>query len=933
MWYNIAGTIPLRAERVLKMKESGGNPEVFGIFTILDTKLHRPRLSDDLIDRPHLLARLDRGIKRRLTFISAPAGFGKTTLASAWLQNLGRLAAWLSLEEADSHPVSFVRYVVAALQVLAPDACKATLGLFQLPSLPPVDLVATTLINDIGGIPDPFVLVLDDYHAIQDGAVHRVVARLLDHMPRQMHLVIITRQDPPLPLARLRARGEINEIRAGDLRFNRKEAQHLLEQTVGEKLSEEVVAALESRTEGWAAGLRLAALSMRGKTDHAYFVRAFSGCNRSVVDYLADEVISRQPPAVQLFLMRTSVLNRFCAFLCDAVAGDIETLGSSQEVLDRLERSNLFLVPLDDERGWYRYHHLFQDLLYQRLQQFTSRQEIASLRTRASRWLADHGYIEEALQYALDAGDVGGAAQLVERNIHQLLNRDQWPQLEKWLQMLPEDEVLQRPALILGRAWVLHFRAQWPGVVSMLRQAESVLDSREGELDQTVLRSLRGEIDILWSHIFYWEGSTARCIEFAQRALERLPQQLYVRGFAMSTLGLAYQAAGRGRDAVQVIHRAIDGEKMPKSIYDSRLLLALAVNYLAMADLGAVERVAQHLLQWSLEGQFLVSLCWANTLLGMVGYERNHLEAAARHFSAVIDNCHRTNNYSLANHYSLRDSLFGLALTYQAQGWVDKVSRVVNQLYAFALETGNVNHLPVIQSFQARIALLQGNAGPGLSWLRGTEVVIDNRPMHTFEIPALTKVKVLLADGTEASLREAGEVLGRLLKTAEAQHNTRVIIEILALQALVMDARGRTGESLTVLQKALQMAAPGGLVRTFLDLGPPVAGLILRFPAAQRTPFMRKLLDAFHGAGAAGRGEVQEMPPGRGGMVEPLSGRELEVLKLIGRRFSNKEIAQKLVISPGTVKLHTINIYRKMNVHSRREAMQRAQAFGILPPD
>ena len=406
-----------------------------------------PRVTGDLINRHHLIERLNRGLDRGLTLICAPAGFGKTTLACMWLQDCARPAAWLSLDENDSDLRVFLSYLVAAIQTVFPDACPTTLGFLRAPQLPPLDLVATTLVNDIADLPESFILTLDDYHAIQDNTMHELVATLIGKLPRNAHLVLASRVDPPWPLASLRAGRQMMELRADDLRFTLDEAQVFLERVVGVKLTIETVATLEGRTEGWIAALRLAALSMRGETDHAAFVQSFKGTHRDMTDYLTTEVLSQQPQPIQDFLLRTSILDRFCAPLCDAILDDRRSAideepsssliglsssvagpsSPSQAILDELDQANLFLVPLDHERRWYRYHHLFQDLLRRRLQAQMNAEELASLHSRASAWLRDNGLIEEALRHAMAAGDLEGAAQLVEDSRHDLLNREDWP--------------------------------------------------------------------------------------------------------------------------------------------------------------------------------------------------------------------------------------------------------------------------------------------------------------------------------------------------------------------------------------------------------------------------------------------------------------------------------------------------------------------------
>lgn len=437
--------------------------------TLILTKLNIPRLSDDLVNRPHLLERLNRGLDRKLTLISAPAGYGKTTLAVIWLQDCPLRVAWLSLDEDDSDLVVFLTYLVAAVQNIFPDACPQTQSLVKAPQLPPVDYIATTFIDEINDLLQDlsassgpgFILVLDDFHTVHNDLINQLLTKVVNNLPLQMHLVICTRIDPHLPLASLRVHRHMMEIRTPDICFSQEEVNTYLEQVLGEKQSSETAALLEEKTEGWVAGLRLAALSMRSINDPAAFVTNFKGVHHNIMDFLVNEVLARQPKAVNDFLLQTSPLKRFCVPLCEAVTDF--NLDESQEILAEIELQNLFLVPLDFERGWYRYHHLFQDVLHGRLQDRFSREEVEILHRKASAWLARNGFIGEALRHALASGAVIEAAQLVEENRHSALNREDWPTLERWLDMLPEEIIQRNPALLLAKAWVLDIRGQLGG--------------------------------------------------------------------------------------------------------------------------------------------------------------------------------------------------------------------------------------------------------------------------------------------------------------------------------------------------------------------------------------------------------------------------------------------------------------------------------------
>jgi LuxR family maltose regulon positive regulatory protein len=485
-----------------------------------------PPVSADLIHRPHLIERLNQGLNRssRVTLISAPAGYGKTTLAAAWLQDSPQPVAWLSLDEQDSDLVVFVDYFIAAIRTLFPEACPLTQGLCHAPQLPPLDFVATTLINEIADIRTSFFLVLDDYHAIQAEAIHQILSKLIEYLPWQMHVVIASRIDPPLLITRLRARQHITEIRAPELSFSRGEVRAYVQRALGEQVSRATADLLHQKTEGWIASICLVVFSMHASDNPMASVESIRGVDRYVMDYLVEEVLARQPPAMLDFLLKTSLLDRLCGPLCDAVADIADPVRNSQSYLEWLEQANLFVMPLDNERKWYRYHHLFRELLYNRLKQQAGDEDLATLHVKASVWLADNGFISQALQHALSAANVPQAAKLVEQHRLELLNREDWHTLEKWLNNLPEEIVSQRPALLLSRAWIMGYHFQLAEMVPILEQAEQRLDRGDVALSDRDDRALRGEIDALrsgiWATLY---NDTQYTIECAERALKSLP--------------------------------------------------------------------------------------------------------------------------------------------------------------------------------------------------------------------------------------------------------------------------------------------------------------------------------------------------------------------------------------------------------------------------
>jgi len=677
-------------------------------ITLLQTKLNIPRVTSDLVDRPHLLERLNHGLDRNLTLISASAGYGKTMLAAAWLQDSSKPVAWLSLDEDDSDLIVFLNYVVAAIRTIFPGACSQTQSLRQAPQVPPVEYIANTFINEISDLSkddstDPgFILVLDDFHTIHNDLINQLLTRLIIHLPTQIHLVICSRTDPQFPLARLRVRQQMTEIRTPDLCFSQEEVHTYLEQSLGDKSSSEIAALLEEKTEGWIAGLRMAVLSMLNIDDPMAFVRSFKGDHHNVVDFLVDEVLSSQSQAEQDFLLKTSILDRFCVPLC-AIVTD-QSLDESQEILAKIERQNLFLVPLDYERGWYRYHHLFQELLHRRLQGQLSKKGIVTLHSKASSWLAANRFLEEALHHSLAARDVEGAALLVEQNRHDSMNREDFNTL----------------------------RNEIGGIPPLLQAAETHL-SAGADVGAEYTRSLQGEIDALWSVILAWNGQGKQALERALNAMERLPAAYaFARSFAMLILALAYQMTGQTETALRTLNDFLAEVGLPKTVI-VRLLIGQAYIHIRAGNLRQASWSLQQLKQIADEAGLTVSMVIADWLLGRISYEWNHLETARQHLAAVFE-LRFGGNYGM-----VCDSTMSLALTNMAQGELDKSDETMAALRKFALETGIMEKLPTIDSFEARLALLRGDLQPAIRWVETTPLDIPTG--YTFvwlELPIIS---------------------------------------------------------------------------------------------------------------------------------------------------------------------------------------------------
>ncbi|MCB0175782.1 MAG: hypothetical protein KDJ97_35085 [Anaerolineae bacterium] len=911
---------------------------------LLRTKLHRPEPGPGHIPRPHLLNYLNHNSQRKLTLVSAPAGFGKTTLMAEWLQIGPRQVAWLSLDEADRNFVRFMRYIVAALQTIWPAMGLDLMSLLRAPKLPPVPYLATSLINDLVDRPEPFVLVLDDVHLVESAEITQFLEMVIEYFPPQGQLVLITRVDPSLPLARLRARSHMAEIRATELRFDAIEIDAFLKQRQPDTLlSPEAIATLVERTEGWITGVQLAYLSLYHHPDPTRFVEQFAGTDRYVMEYLVDEVLSRQPPNVRSFLLRTSILDQICASLGEALmevevedtfqpTGDEvrettnEARPTTETILETIRQANLFLIPLDTEAKWYRYHHLFQSLLEHWLQTRCSAQAIAALHAQAGRWLAGQGYIEEALDHILAAGELEQAAQLVEKHRHKLLNKGQVIILAQWLEKLPEPLIERRSALLLARAWVYRHRHGAPsGYAALLPQIEALLHHQPHTAE---VEALWGELYSLQSGWSYFQGDGQRAIRQAEQGLSKTPpDQTFVRGNSVVNLSIAYRLVGRGEEAKHELIQALHENHEQSPTYALRLYTPLNTVYLGDADFFRMAQTGAYQLKLAEKEGLTIEIGWGNIFCGGAAYEHNDLAAAAHYFSRITER-----PYSV-EYLTYSEAAYGLVMTYLAQDQLDQANWVVDQLVELMLAQNRQPNPLLADWLQVRLALRKGDIRAARRLVLPPTFEPERESMMgLMDGQGRTLAKLRLAQRTAVSLAEAARILQQLLSVADACFNNWRKIEILAMQALVDEAQGAQERALERLTQAVTLGQPGGVIRTFVDLGPHLVPLLQALATRKVAPtYIAAILAAFPAsdlrAPSAPRPDHSSAPE----LIEPLTDRELEILDLLVQRYTNKEIARRLVISPFTVKKHTTNIYQKLQVKGRRQAVAKAKEFDLVP--
>ena len=906
--------------------------EIRAMYTsLLTTKFYRPPVSPKLVPRPHLIRRLEEGLQlgHRVTVISAPAGFGKTTLLSDWLSQTGRPVAWLSLDEGDNDPTRFLAYLIVALQRIDPTIGQTAQAMLQAPrgASQPEPLL-TTLINDIVATAEPFILVLDDYHVIEATAIHKAVSFLLDHMPpveQGLHLVIATRADPPLPLARLRGRGQMTELHAADLRFSPSEAEAYFNETMALALSAEQVAALEQRTEGWVVGLQLAALALQGMLalpgheNVASFVQAFSGSQRYVLDYLTEEVLNRQTQEIQAFLLQTAILNRLTGPLCDAVrfgaakTPDRSEGRESQEVLEALEAANLFLVSLDEDRRWYRYHHLFADILRQRLERERG-DLVPKLHRRASEWYEREGLITEAIGHAITCGDFERAAHLIQKAGWAIFTRGEMTTILGWIAALPQHFVRANPQLVVLHAWTMAKSGDLDG-------AERSLQEFDGD-------SFHGEVTAVRAYLAGVRGDLSQAVELSQRALALLPaEDLVVRAIVTQNLGVAYHWSGDPVAAIQALTEAVALSRAAGQSFQTLTAMAiLGRAYEMQAALHQAMKTYQEALELGFDADRRPAPFACMAYVGMAGvlYEWNDLDAARQ---SALDGVRLSEIGGFIAYQVFGRAL--LARICEAQGdrgsaleYIEQAERL-GQGSDYALVTALATELRV------RLWLAQGNLMAAARWAQKHRVQPADELDAAIEIELTAVARTLMAQDRPG---DALSVLASLLEASQAAGRTADVIKVRALQALAFQAQEDEDRALSALEHALSLAEPEGHVRTFADEGAPMARLLRRALATRSggteehgiaPEYLNRLLAAIHQVPLA-------TTPAAQALVEPLTEREMEILRLIAGGLSNREIAQELVVAVSTVKSHINHIYGKLEVRNRTQAVARARNLGLL---
>jgi LuxR family maltose regulon positive regulatory protein len=902
--------------------------------SILYTKLQRPPVATDIVPRDRLLDQLNEGLHRPLTLISAPAGYGKSTLASRWVVACDRPSAWVSLEESDNDLQMFLSYVLAAIQTLFPRTEFRTEAILETSQMPPAADLARHLLNDLHQISEPFNLVLDDYHRIQRGSpVNDLLDEFLAHPPRGMHLVLLTRQDPSLPIATMRGRGLVTEIRASDLRFTPDEAAAFLSRMLNVVVDETTATLLEIKTEGWATGLRLAGLYLKGQKELKRSLQQLSGNSRYIAEYLVAEVLSRQHPEMVSFLLETSILNRFCAPLCRQIhqigshGHDEKSEVGEEQFIQWLTDTNLFVIALDNEGYWFRYHHLFHDFLKGELYKQFSTDRIADLHRRASRWFNENGFIEEAIEHLLAIDDTSAAIQLILDHRHALMNTSQYSRLRRLLARLPENAIAENPLLVSMRAFIAINMGNDVDVHAFTQRVTEMLAEISPESEAYSL--LKGEVLILQGLAdLLFNGVAETALARVQEADEYIPDNaLMIRSVGNGIIAASHQMMGNRQQAVAVIREALSDPTCPANLR-ARLHFHMTVILYFEADLSGAMTAARECLHNLGNLSFVHTRIIANYFIGTIHYLQNHIEAAQSSLLKVVADRQAANPSYVAH------ATFSLANIYLSQGNETTANRMLDQVKAYCRVSDHITLLPVIQAFEAEFALRRGDIKGAMHCSQHADFDV-RKPTWFLYIPQLTPIKWLLAKGSHDGLQEAHNRLIRLEEWMRRINRKSVLIEILALQALVCHKLKDETAALQNLQTALDLAESGSWIRTFVDLGTPMMDL-LNYLVQQQTDqtYAQQVLKACLAENrkkasmeldTTTQPRISEPPPNT-----VLTRREIEILPLLAKGLSNKEIAARLRIAPVTVKTHLQNIYKKLNSKNRIEALKKSREIGII---
>lgn len=888
--------------------------------SILGTKFHRPHVPAEFLSRDRLLQKLNEADAVPVVLVSAPAGYGKSMLVADWVEkNHDRPAVWLSLSEPESDLRSFLIYVVAAVEGRFSGSCPETTSVLRAADLPTMNVLVDALGNDLDAISEPFVLVLDDYHLISGAEVHGLLENLLQHPPRPMRLVVITRHDPPFSLAVLRGNRWLVELRQQDLRFTPNEVSEVLSPYTSEPLGDEALARLEELMEGWIVGLQLVGLSMSECEDQNAFVAELRGGVHQVYDYLLHEVLAQQPSQLQDRLRDISILDRFDVGLVDAICQPSDAFpGSAMTgayLLEHLRQDNLFVISLDAQGRWFRYHHVFQNLLLQQLQKRRNASEICDLHSRASIWLSDQGLVDEAIRHALAADQTERAAEIIANGRINALNRDDWCELERWLTLLPESLICERPELLLVRAWTLTFHLKFAELSTVLDLLEPLVSDQ----------SMRGEMDFFRGYMLFFAGQFAESLVHLKRAIANLPaDHLLVHGESDVILALASQVNGQQQQAITRLQSTLADTQTLHPIRQARAIAASVMVRMIAAELYDAAKLTTRMKRIATDSGSVYVECWCDYMQGLLQMWQHDRVAAVACLTKTVER-----RYALHSRAAM-DAMAALALSHELHGDSAEAGAILRMLREFV---DSLRLSPdIFYSCEARLAIVRGDRPSVTRWLKSVAPTDEPASIFWHEIPSVTRCRALLSEGSEASLQEAEQRLDAYLQTSEKTHNTLNLIQALLLQSLALHKSGKATDSTDALQRAVSLAEPGDCLHFFVELGQPMVELLQGLSkGSEATDFVDRLIAEFptrnlHVHSDLSVAAVEE----NGSLIETLTNRERDTLELLAERLYDKEIAKSMGVSVWTVKTHVKHIFEKLHVKNRRQAVEKAKLLGLV---
>ena len=895
---------------------------------LASTKIHRPSFPADHIVRPDLVQRLENGCCRPLTLVCAPAGYGKSTLVSSWLTMCERPSAWLSLDGNDNDLHSFVGYLLVAIQTLFPGFGKSTQALLGGSELPPISLLARNLANELEHVGRNFILVLDDVHRVRERAVHDLLTEFLEHPPAPLHLVLISRFDPFLPISALRAQGKVTEIRMHDLRFSCAETTAYLQQILPMDIDEKNAQLWADKTEGWVTGLRLAALSIKHRNDFSSLLPELSGSPQYVMQYLFNEVLESHSPEIRKCLVHLSIVARFCAPLCTVLCtakDPSEGPGNSGwDIVSLLQKENLFVFNLDAESHWFRYHHLFRKLLSNQLKRYCTDKEIAGLHTLVSRWFADNGCIEEAIEHALLAGEPEQAVRIIEDNRIAVLHSDQWYVLEKWLNMIPDTVCQGSPALLLSQAWVCYYQLRYVSILNVVKKADALLKQTRNE------EGLQGEVDFFKGYCLYFQNKGKRSFTYIQSALTRIPETSYLaRGEAEILCALGYQMQGKSQTALEMIQELLYFQNNFSYIRKTRLLAAIIYVRILSGELNGCPTKIRELQDVASVENDIYVLSWTYYLAGLVALYQNRIVGAIHYLKKTVDA-----RYVL-HARAVVDAMSGLVYAYEFHKESVKADETLALLFEYVVVRSDPAYYAVAHSCKTRLNLMRGICPAGECPREERRRFEGENMVWWLEIPAVTHCRVCIARDEEAERSRAVVHLEKYLEQSRRQYNVCQSIAISCLLTHAYYRQGRLDPALDLLEEAVTMAAPGGWCYAFVEGGTAMIELLRQVrKRSSMGASVDWLLEEIRQTGTMDASEREDVSSDnlQSEILDQLTNRETDILQLLAQRLSNKEIADTLFVSPETVKTHLKNIFQKLHVSNRRQAVTRALGTGLIAP-